>query len=675
MSQTGPAFLTLLKARKRLCLLLASITALIALSMTPAAVYGQGQILERRLVHGGLQRDYTLYVPSNYTPETAVPLVINMHGHNTSRTVQMLGSTMNAVAEQEGFLVAYPDAIGANWFGGQDNVGFIDSVLREISSQYSVNPYRIYSTGFSQGGMMSYILGAERPNIFAAIAPVAGIFNALPSRALPLLHMHGTADNVVPYVQVDQLLPSYVMRNGGDLTASITNLPDLVPIDGSTVQLRAYGGAPYVDNSGQVREAEVLLYRIENGGHSWPGGGLGAPINYDINASHEIWRFFSRHQLAAPPGWRSWSVDADGDWSHATNWTIGVPNSTTAEAHFGAAITAPHMVAVDIPITVARITFDSPDSYTIAGPEAIRLDVSSGNAAIDVQRGSHVISAPVIVADNTAVTVVGADNNLSFVGGLTGTGALLKVGTGSMTASSIQLPRLLLSEGTLTLQEDGGVSVLGALTLLASSTARGKLDLANNAAIIDYTGNSPAAELRQQIMVGRGGAGLGATWTGTGITSSTAAAEVAINPESRSIGYAENAALPLGPYETFHGVAVDGTSVLMAYTRTGDANLDGVVDDVDVTILSANYAPGVPQPHWALGDFDYNGFVDDADVTLLGVFYDPTAEPLLTPAAGPNGVVAVPEPSNVALILAAFSTAVGFGVRRRMRDPSVMGRG
>ena len=63
---------------------------------------------------------------------------------------------------------------------------------------------------------------------------------------------------------------------------------------------------------------------------------------------------------------------------------------------------------------------------------------------------------------------------------------------------------------------------------------------------------------------------------------------------------------------------VDDTSVLLRYTRTGDATLDGVVNNDDVTILGVNYAPGVPKPHWALGDFDYNGFVDNDDVTLLG---------------------------------------------------------
>jgi hypothetical protein len=173
--------------------------------------------------------------------------------------------------------------------------------------------------------------------------------------------------------------------------------------------------------------------------------------------------------------------------------------------------------------------------------------------------------------------------------------------------------------------------------------------------------------VRQQILAGRGGSGFGAAWTGQGITSSAAAAAVATEPESRSVGYAENASLPLGPYANFRGQPVDDTSVLMAYTRTADANLDGIVDDTDVTIVSATYAPGVPQPHWALGDFDYNGFVDDADITLLGVFYDPSAPPLAVPVSVmATKVAAVPEPST-AIMLIISSIAVALAALRRRR--------
>jgi ELWxxDGT repeat protein len=166
----------------------------------------------------------------------------------------------------------------------------------------------------------------------------------------------------------------------------------------------------------------------------------------------------------------------------------------------------------------------------------------------------------------------------------------------------------------------GGASVIASLTIDAGAT----LDITDNALVIDYAGTSPVATVREKILSGRGGAGLGKPWNGTGITSSTAAETNRSAPESRSVGYAENALLPLGAYSTFRGQTVDATSVLIAYTRTGDANLDGVVDNDDVTIVGANYAPGAAKPAgsaWALGDFDYNGFVDNDDVTLLGVFY------------------------------------------------------
>jgi hypothetical protein len=122
--------------------------------------------------------------------------------------------------------------------------------------------------------------------------------------------------------------------------------------------------------------------------------------------------------------------------------------------------------------------------------------------------------------------------------------------------------------------------------------------------MVDYAGTSPVATVRDKVLSGRGGPGPGKGWNGMGITSSAAATANTTTPESRSVGYAENATLPLGSYSTFHGAAIDSTSILIAFTRTGDANLDGIVNDDDVTIVGATYAPGVPQPHWAFGDFD-----------------------------------------------------------------------
>ena len=209
--------------------------------------------------------------------------------------------------------------------------------------------------------------------------------------------------------------------------------------------------------------------------------------------------------------------------------------------------------------------------------------------------------------------------------------------------------------------------MLGTISIAGGATPTARLDLNNNAAIIDYAGASPAATVREQILAARGGPGLGKTWNGNGITSTAVAAANAAEPESRSVGYVENSSLPLGPYTTFRGQPVDDTSLLIAYTRTGDANLDGLVNDDDVTIVGASYAPGVPQASWALGDFDYNGFVDDDDVTLLGAFYDPNASALIAPAASETTVAAVPEPSTWMLAVCGLLCSTTRIVRKRRR--------
>jgi hypothetical protein len=115
---------------------------------------------------------------------------------------------------------------------------------------------------------------------------------------------------------------------------------------------------------------------------------------------------------------------------------------------------------------------------------------------------------------------------------------------------------------------------------------------------------------------------LNPTWTGNGITSSTAAN----NPSGRAVGYADNGSLPLEPYIVWVGYTVDNSDVLVRYTVWGDTNLDGTVNDDDVTVLGASWAPGAGNPFWSLGDLDFNGYVDDDDVTILGALYDPTLD-------------------------------------------------
>jgi len=285
------------------------------------------------------------------------------------------------------------------------------------------------------------------------------------------------------------------------------------------------------------------------------------------------------------------------------------------------------------------------------------------------------------LANNNTVTVgpsggLAIDGNVA-VRSITG-GGLTFVGNGFVGASlsAGQIQQSLLNIGVnsqVTTWPGGGTSVLGALAIAGDPSAPAALfDLNNNSAVIDYTGASPVGVIRQQLLAGRVGTGLGGAWNGLGITSSAAAAANAANPESRSLGFAENASLPLGPYKSFRGQAVDGTAVLLAYTRTGDANLDGIVNDDDVTVMGVMYAPGIPDAVWANGDFDYNGFVDDDDVTILGVFYDPSAQPLSsapsnesTSALSPAS--AVPEPHSFALLLFSVGILLAAGKFRARR--------
>jgi hypothetical protein len=386
--------------------------------------------------------------------------------------------------------------------------------------------------------------------------------------------------------------------------------------------------------------------------------------------------------VAPLPTVSNWNVDADGNWNAAANWTSGVPNGAGAAAGFLSAITAPRTVNVDGPIAVGSLTFDNERSYSIGGSGPLSID-SDQPATIDVKNGSHTISATLSIAAGETVTKSGP-GTLTISGTQThGAGGVLIASAGvinldsdaganlSLQANSTvrlgasqHLAALQIGTGATVQMTDGTSKTLTTPTLSIAGTPAaptGKLDLHIGALIINYTGDSPAAEVRQQIIAGRGGGGLGKGWDGQGITSSAAAAA---DPESRSVGYAENSALPLGPYTNFRGQTVDDTTVLIAFTRTGDANLDGVVNDDDVTIVGAAYAPGMPQPSWALGDFDYNGFVDDDDVTLLGAFYDPSASP---PAASVSAAAAVPEPATATSLGAMLAACAIAAVRRRAR--------
>ncbi len=132
----------------------------------------------------------------------------------------------------------------------------------------------------------------------------------------------------------------------------------------------------------------------------------------------------------------TWNVDANGNWSAASNWINGAPNGANTSAVFGTAITAPRTISTDIPVTVGSLSFSSTAKYTIAGPQTITLQASSNDAAI-VVAGAHVISANLALASNTDVTVTNPTDQLTLGGEIAGTGVALSLyGSGTLVLSS-----------------------------------------------------------------------------------------------------------------------------------------------------------------------------------------------------------------------------------------------
>lgn len=284
------------------------------LALLPAALRAQ-TTLSGSIRFEGVARDYRLYVPRAYATGTAaVPLLFNLHGYGSNNVEQEQYGDFRAIADTANFLVVHPngtlDPTGSRYWntftppgtGGPDDVAFLSALLDSLRLRYRIDANRVYSTGMSNGGFMSYELACQLSPRIAAIASVAGSMTTsrlaacTPGRPVPVLEIHGTADNTVPYpgnilfVPIPTLVAAWVQRNGTTPTATITALPNVNTTDGSTVERQVYGGG----RLGSV----VEHYRIIGGGHTWPGALVNIGItNRDINASQEIWRFLRRYRL------------------------------------------------------------------------------------------------------------------------------------------------------------------------------------------------------------------------------------------------------------------------------------------------------------------------------------------------------------------------------------------
>jgi polyhydroxybutyrate depolymerase len=256
-------------------------------------------------------RHYEQFVPSD-TPN--LPLVIALHGGRGNGRQMEKFSKLDEIAAREGFVVVYPDGVGHQWNDGraeistgQNDVAFISALIDEMIAKHHIDPKRVYVTGISNGGMMSYRLACDLADRIVAIAPVAGNIPAIPpcnpSRAVSVLAINGTMDPLVPY-DGGQVLKTRGAVLGAPVSVArfaaadgcsapvTTDEADVDASDGSTTRRTAYACPGKLG---------VELLSIIGGGHTWPGGSQYLPkafigtVSRDFDASERIWKFFVDH--------------------------------------------------------------------------------------------------------------------------------------------------------------------------------------------------------------------------------------------------------------------------------------------------------------------------------------------------------------------------------------------
>lgn len=293
---------------------------LLLLALTLGGTPLESGIHRRQLTVDGRERSYVVHVPRHSDPDQLAAVVLVLHGAGTNATFTIPFTGLNQKAEEAGFVAVYPNGTGAGPFltwnaGGVvgeppadevDDVQFIRELLDDLQTVVPIDPQRVFATGFSGGGMMCYRLAAELSDRIAAIAPVAGamaIETANPVRPVPVMHFHGTADAIVPFdgpnagtppfltfKSVEETIRDWIEINDCPETPMVSDFPDVAD-DGTTVQKVTYG-------PGEAG-SEVVLIRIDGGGHTWPGRKppfrfLGKSTS-DISANDLMWEFFARH--------------------------------------------------------------------------------------------------------------------------------------------------------------------------------------------------------------------------------------------------------------------------------------------------------------------------------------------------------------------------------------------
>ena len=268
----------------------------------------------REFEHAGKKRTHLLHLPPETAGKKPLPLVIVLHGMATNGAVTEKLTGFSALADQKGFAVSYPDGLDKIWrYWGKEDPEFVLAVADRLIAEGIADRRRVYCTGISNGAYLTNVLVDDHADRFAAAAAVAGTLlrtrgmRSRPSRPVPFLYVHGTEDPIVGYdgkdrfsnramsMSAESFVALRAKQNGCAEPPEKERLPD-GPEDGGKTEVERRRYAP-----GQAG-AETVFYRIEGGGHAWPGGPVQpervlGKTSRDFNASEAMWGFFAKCAL------------------------------------------------------------------------------------------------------------------------------------------------------------------------------------------------------------------------------------------------------------------------------------------------------------------------------------------------------------------------------------------
>jgi len=261
----------------------------------------------RTIVRGSDTREYIIHIPRSYNTNNPTPLIINFHGFGGTAAdfIKESGSGsngLNAVADNNNFLVAYPQGVerskgDAEWDPGDNgstnindnDIYFTEQLIAEISTEFNVDPNKVYATGYSNGGMMAYGLACKKADKIAAVGIMSGIMlndntcNA--SQFTSVIHFHGTDDGVLPYngngdfQPVADVVNFWLNHNSIPATSLVST-----PLNSNRVQRDVY--------SGGNGNTDYHLYKMNNGGHVWFSENI-----VGKNTNQILWEFLSAYSL------------------------------------------------------------------------------------------------------------------------------------------------------------------------------------------------------------------------------------------------------------------------------------------------------------------------------------------------------------------------------------------